>query len=269
MTTSSLKIREVGQIGVVTLDRAHKRNALDESFIAEIDAYFSNVPSHIRVIVMTAEGDHFCAGLDLKEHHDQERGAVDFLRVCQAWHRAFDKIQHGGIPVIACLQGAVVGGGLELASAAHIRVADVSTYFSLPEGTRGIFTGGGATVRTANIISANRVIEMMLTGRIMDVNEGHRLGLAHYVCNTPENPVSAQDFAMELAERIAGNAPLSNYAIVSSINKIADMSATDGLFTEGLMAAVVQTGADVQRRLNDFVTKKAHRVKPEENTPAL
>ncbi|HLR78881.1 MAG TPA: enoyl-CoA hydratase, partial [Burkholderiaceae bacterium] len=62
---------------------------------------------------------------------------------------------------------------------------------------------------------------------------------------------------------------LSNYAIVSSINKIADMSATDGLFTEGLMAAVVQTGADVQRRLNDFVTKKAHRVKPEENTPAL
>ncbi|MGJ8503457.1 enoyl-CoA hydratase-related protein, partial [Glaesserella parasuis] len=96
-----------------------------------------------------AEGDHFCAGLDLKEHHDKERGAVDFLRVCQSWHRAFDKIEHGGIPVIACLQGAVVGGGLELASAAHIRVADSSTFFALPEGTRGIFTGGGATVRTA------------------------------------------------------------------------------------------------------------------------
>ena len=269
MTMSSLKSHEVGNIGVVTLTRAHKRNALDEAAIQEIDDYFSNVPSHIRVIVMMAEGEHFCAGLDLKEHHDLERGAVDFLRVCQAWHRAFDKIQHGGIPVIACLQGAVVGGGLELASAAHIRVADSSTYFSLPEGTRGIFTGGGATVRTARIITADRMIEMMLTGRVVDIEEGHRIGLAHYVCNTPQNPVSAKDFSMQLAERIAQNAYLSNYAIVTSINKIADMSATDGLFTEGLMAAVVQTGADVQRRLNDFVTKKAHRVKPEENTPAL
>ncbi|KAA0910843.1 crotonase/enoyl-CoA hydratase family protein [Pusillimonas sp. ANT_WB101] len=262
MTTNYLKTHEAGTIGVITLNRANKRNALDEAAVAEIDAYFSNIPAHIRAIVMLAEGDHFCAGLDLKEHHDQERSAVDFLRVCQAWHRAFDKIQHGGIPVIACLQGAVVGGGLELASAAHVRVADVSTYFSLPEGTRGIFTGGGATVRTAKIITPNRMVEMMLTGRVMGIEEGHRLGLAHYVCNTPENPVSAKDFAMELAERIAGNAPLSNYAIVSSISRIADMSATDGLFAEGLMAAVVQTGADVQGRLNDFVTKKAHKVKP-------
>ena len=261
---SSLKTHEVGNIGVVTLARAHKRNALDDATIQEIDDYFSNVPSHIRVIVMMAEGEHFCAGLDLKEHHDQERGAVEFLRVCRAWHRAFDKIQHGGIPVIACLQGAVVGGGLELASAAHIRVADASTYFSLPEGTRGIFTGGGATVRTARILSADRIIEMMLTGRVMGIEEGHRLGLAHYVCNTPENPVSAREYAMTLAERIAQNAYLSNYAIVTSINKIADMSATDGLFAEGLMAAVVQTGHDVQSRLNDFVTKRAPKVKPGE-----
>lgn len=257
-----LTTHEVNNIGIVTLDRESKRNALDESAIAEIDHYFSNIPAHIRVIVMAAQGEHFCAGLDLKEHHDQERSAVDFLRVCQSWHRAFDKIQHSGIPVIACLQGAVVGGGLELASAAHIRVADISTYFSLPEGTRGIFTGGGATVRTAKIITPNRMVEMMLTGRVMDIHEGLRLGLAHYVCNHPENPVPAYDFALSLAEKVAGNAPLSNYAIVSSINKIADMSATDGLFAEGLMAAVVQTGNDVQGRLNDFVNKRAHKVKP-------
>ncbi len=263
MNAPILKTEEVDNIGIVTLDRANKRNALDESAVEEIDHYFSNIPSHIRVIVLQAEGDHFCAGLDLKEHHDQERGAVDFLRVCQAWHRAFDKIQHSGTPVIACLQGAVVGGGLELASAAHIRVADKSTYFSLPEGTRGIFTGGGATVRTANIISANRVVEMMLTGRVMDIEEGHRVGLAHYVCNTPENPKNVKEFGLELAQKIAQNALLSNYAIVTSINKIADMSATDGLFAEGLMAAVVQTGADVQQRLNDFVTKRAPKVKPE------
>lgn len=263
-----LKTSEIGNVGIVTLNRASKRNALDEHAVAEIDAYFSRIPQHIRVILMTAEGDHFCAGLDLKEHHDKERGAVDFLRVCQAWHRAFDKIQYGGIPVVACMKGAVVGGGLELASAAHVRVADASTYFSLPEGTRGIFTGGGATVRTARIISAPRMVEMMLTGRVVDAREGMQLGLAHYVCDTEKGDQPAYELALQLAQKIATNAALSNYAIVSSINRIADMSSTDGLFAEGLMAAVVQTGHDVQSRLAEFVNKKAHKVKPAARTEA-
>lgn len=262
MTEPFLLTSEQGNIGIITLNKARKRNALDERAIAEIDTYFSSIPSHIRAILMTAQGDHFCAGLDLKEHHDKERSPVDFMRVCQGWHRAFDKIQHGGVPVIACLQGAVVGGGLELASAAHVRVADKSTFFALPEGTRGIFTGGGATVRTAKIISATRMVEMMLTGRVLDAEEGERLGLAHYVCNTEANPKSAYDLGLELARRIASNAVLSNYAIVSSINRIADMASTEGLFAEGLMAAVVQTGRDVQERLGEFVDKKAYKVRP-------
>jgi enoyl-CoA hydratase/carnithine racemase len=263
MTQKYLLTSEEGSVGIVSLNRPHKRNAIDENAIDAIDAYFSNVPRHIRAILLTGEGDHFCAGLDLKEHHDKERSAVDFLKVCQRWHRAFDKIQHGGIPVVACLQGAVVGGGLELASAAHVRVADKSTYFSLPEGTRGIFTGGGATVRTAKIISATRMVEMMLTGRVVDAQEGERLGLAHYVCNTERLPMSAKEKGLELAHKIAENASLSNYAIVSSINRIADMASSDGLFAEGLMAALVQTGEDVQKRLGDFVEKRAYKVRPE------
>ncbi len=247
-----------GQIGVVQLNRAARRNALDEQAIAEIDAWFSAPPAGVRVIVVYAAGDHFCAGLDLREHHDKARSAVDFLRVCQAWHRAFDKIQHGGIPVVMCMQGAVVGGGLELATAGHVRIADDSTYYSLPEGTHGIFTGGGATVRTARILSPNRMVEMMLTGRILDSEAGLRLGLAHYNARA-EGYASTLELGMALAARIAGNAELSNYAIVSAINRIADMSASDGLFTEGLMAAVVQTGQDVQSRLADFVHRKARR----------
>ncbi len=262
MSERFLKISEIDDIGVVTLSRAEKRNALDEDAIAEIDTYFTTLPRHLRVIVLTAEGDHFCAGLDLKEHHDKARDAVAFLRVCQAWHRAFDKIQHGGIPVIACMRGAVVGGGLELASAAHIRVGDRSTYFSLPEGTRGIFTGGGATVRTAKIVSPHRMVEMMLTGRVIDHLEGLRLGLMHYLSTEGDAPCDVDAFGLRLARQIARNAPLSNYAIVSSISKIADMSAHEGLFAEGLMAAVVQTGDEVQSRLGDFVHKRAQKVKP-------
>ncbi|MNE00649.1 putative enoyl-CoA hydratase echA8 [compost metagenome] len=258
MNESFLKVELRDTIAIVTLNRSQKRNALDEQAIDALDDFFSSVPTNVRAIVLAAAGPHFCAGLDLKEHHDKERSAIDFMRVCQSWHRAFDKIQHGGIPVIAAMQGAVVGGGLELASAAHVRVADATTYFALPEGQRGIFTGGGATVRVARIISANRMVEMMLTGRALDAREGHRLGLAHYLCE-PGQDVLEQ--AIELAQRIATNAALSNYAIVSSINRIADMSSTDGLFAEGLMAAVVQTGHDVQRRLGDFVEKRTEKVR--------
>lgn len=261
MQNTFLETRVLGEIGIVKLNRPEKRNALDEDAIAEIDAYFSRLPSGVRVVLMHAAGLHFCAGLDLKEHHDKERSAIDFMRVCQGWHRAFDKIQHGGVPVIACMQGAVVGGGLELASAAHVRIADSSTFFSLPEGTRGIFTGGGATVRTARILTANRMVEMMLTGRVLDAREGVRLGLAHYDANEEGYP-SPYELGLELARKLATNAELSNYAIVTSINRISDMGSTEGLFTEGLMAAVVQTGHEVQRRLGDFVSKKAQKVMP-------
>ncbi|HEY0846386.1 MAG TPA: crotonase/enoyl-CoA hydratase family protein [Noviherbaspirillum sp.] len=256
MIYSSLELSTDGPVAIVTLNRPQSSNALDERAVAEIEQYFSCVPKEVRAIVLAANGPHFCAGLDLKEHYVKERSAVDFMRVCQAWHRAFDRIQHGGTPVIAALHGAVVGGGLELASAAHVRVGDETAYFALPEGQRGIFTGGGATVRVARIITPNRMVEMMLTGRVMDCNEGLQSGLLHY--RTPAG--GALKKATALAHKIASNAPLSNYAIVSGINKVSDMSATDGLFTESLIAAVVQTGAEVQQRLSDFVEKRAEKV---------
>lgn len=256
MTYQTLETRMDGPVAVVFLNRPERRNALDELAVAEIEHYFSAPPAEARVILLAAKGPHFCAGLDLKEHHVKQRSPAEFMRVCQGWHRAFDRIQHGGIPVVAALQGAVVGGGLELASAAHVRVGDKTTYFALPEGQWGIFTGGGATVRTSRLVTPNRMIEMMLTGRVMDGEEGMQNGLLNYL--TEEG--GAFDQAMSLARRIAGNAPLSNYSIVAGINKIWDMSATDGLFAESLLAALVQTSPEVQTRLSAFVEKRSAKV---------
>lgn len=256
MMYESFEARMEGAVAVVTLNRPARRNALDEQAIAEIEDYFARPPEAARAIVLAAQGPHFCAGLDLKEHYLKERSPAEFMRVCQGWHRAFDRIQHGGIPVVAALQGTVVGGGLELASAAHVRVGDRSTCFALPEGQWGIFTGGGATVRVARIITPNRMIEMMLTGRVMNCDEGLQTGLLNYLTDAG----GAFERAMSLAHKIAGNAPLSNYSIVSGINKVWDMSSTDGLFTESLLAALVQTSPEVSRRLREFVEKRADKV---------
>jgi enoyl-CoA hydratase/carnithine racemase len=131
----------------VVLSRPTKRNALNTDTIEELIEVFSKLPRlGARAVVLRAEGDHFCAGLDLVEHHNEQRRPEEFMHICLRWHEAFNKMEYGGVPIIAALKGAVVGGGLELASAAHVRVADQSTYFALPEGQRGLFTGGGATI---------------------------------------------------------------------------------------------------------------------------
>lgn len=154
-------------VWVVTLNRPAKRNALDIDTIEELVDFFSAAPrAGVRAVVLAGAGDHFCAGLDLIEHHDEDRSPADFMHVCLRWHEAFNKMEYGGVPVIAALQGAVVGGGLELASSAHIRVMDQTAYFALPEGQRGLFTGGGATIRVTDLVGKSRMIDMMLTGRV-------------------------------------------------------------------------------------------------------
>src|SRR6185436_5880067 len=121
---------------------------------------------------------HFCAGLDLSEL--QERDAGQGLQHSRMWHAALDLVQCGPVPVIAALHGAVVGGGLELASACHIRVADETTFYALPEGSRGIFVGGGA-VRIPRLIGEARMADMMFTGRVYNAEEGERVGFAQYL----------------------------------------------------------------------------------------
>src|SRR6187551_1492956 len=122
------------------------------------------------------------------------------------WHRALDSVQFGKVPVVAVLHGACVGGGLELAAACHIRVAEASTFYALPEGQRGIFVGGGASVRLPRLIGVARMRDMMMTGRTYDAAEGLAIGLSQYRVEAGEGLALATD----LARKAAGNAPLTN-----------------------------------------------------------
>ncbi len=115
--------------------------------------------------------------------------------------------------MVAVLHGAVVGGGLELAAAAHVRVAERSAYYALPEGSRGIYVGGGGSVRLPRLIGVARMTDMMLTGRTYSAEEGQAIGLTTYLVE------QGQGFAkgLELATHIAGNAPLTNFAVMQAL----------------------------------------------------
>src|SRR5208337_446709 len=168
----SLKATRRGAVAHLRLARSEKRNALDDVTVLGLETFFTRLPKDIRAVVLTGEGQHFSAGLDLSEVAD-ERDPLEGVLHSRMWHRAFEAIQFGRVPVVTALHGAVVGGGLELAAATHIRIAERSTYYGLPEGQRGIFLGGGGSVRIARLIGVPRVQDMMLTGRTLSAEEGH------------------------------------------------------------------------------------------------
>ena len=245
-----LQISLDGGVATLTMNRPEKRNAMCDALLEAIEAFFAHPPEGVRAVILTGTAGHYCSGLDLSEH--VARDAEGTMRHSRNWHRVMDLIQFSGLPVVSAMFGAVIGGGLELAASTHVRIAEPSTIFQLPEGRRGIFVGGGATVRIGRILGADRMCEMMLTGRKYGAEEGRALGLAHYAVGTGEALVLAQ----KLAADIAGNAALSNYMMIQAISRISDMSKQDGLFMESLCAAVSQTSRDAEEGLSAFLEKR-------------
>lgn len=255
MTTSNdIQFELDGVVAVVRLNRVDKRNALSDALVLGLQDVFTNLPENVRAVVLDGNGDHFCAGLDLSEL--KERDAAQGLHHSRRWHAALAAIEQGPVPVIAALHGAVVGGGLELASACHIRVADASTFYALPEGSRGIFVGGGGSVRIPKLVGAARMTDMMLTGRVYNAEDGERAGFAQYL--VPQGESFAK--ALELAQRVATNAPLTNYALMHALPRIAEQPADHGLFTEALMSAIAQAAPEAKERVRAFLEGRANKV---------
>jgi enoyl-CoA hydratase/carnithine racemase len=252
-----LRIETAGPLVHLRLMRPAKRNAINDALIAQLHTAMVNLPQEARALVLSGEGAQFCAGLDLSELG--ERSTFDGVAHSRSWHAAMDAVQFGPVPVVAVLHGAVVGGGLELASSAHIRVAEDSTFYGLPEGQRGLFVGGGGSARVPRLVGYSRMTDMMLTGRVLDADEGQAVGLSHY--RTADGEGLAKGIA--LAQKIAANSPLSNYAVTQALPRIADLSQSDGLFVESLMAAIAQGDDAAKQRMRDFLDGKAGKVRKE------
>ena len=245
------------ELALVKLNRPTKRNAINDALLAELAACFSAGLGDARAVILHGEGEHFCAGLDLFELMSKRSPDVLVgMRRSRQWHQAFDLIQFGELPVVSVLKGGVIGGGFELAAATHVRVAESSAFFQLPEGQRGIFLGGSGSVRIPRILGAGRVVEMMLTGRSLSASEALQLGLAHYVVNDGDG----LDKARELARAIARNAPATNYAIVNGIQRISEMPMGEGLFAETMVTTMTKSaGTDASKRIHEFFEGRRQR----------
>ena len=250
----SLKVVQHDEVAVLTLSRVEKRNALDLTTVAGFGDFFDSLPESIKAVVINGDGAHFSAGLDLSEVKEQD--ATQGVMHSRKWHKAFSKIEFGPVPVVSVLHGAVVGGGLELACSTHIRVAERSAYYALPEGIRGIFVGGGGSVRLSKLIGASRMQEMMMTGRILSADDGHTYGITHYVVDEG----AGLEKGIALAKRAAQNAPMTNFALIHALPRIADADPETGLLMEALVSSIAAADGEAKKRLRDFLEKRGAKV---------
>ena len=137
-----------------------------------------------------------------------------------------------------------------------MRVAEPQRFYALPEGQRGIFVGGGGSVRVPRLIGVARMTDMMLTGRVYRAEEGERVGLAQYLVGAGEGMARG----LELARKMAGNAPMTNFAVMHALPRIADATHAQGLFTEALIAGIAQSEPEAKARMQQFLQGKAKKV---------
>lgn len=246
-----------GNIALIGLNRPDKRNAIHDPLIDALRAAVLRAHDEADVAVLYGHGSNFCSGLDLAEALARATGQIKPPRKRRRhnWHEVFDLIARGPIPFVGALHGAVVGGGLELAMSTHVRVCDGTALFGLPEGQRGIFVGGGGTVRIQRVVGTTVMMDLMLTGRLLNAAEGLQEHVVRYV--TPEGEALAK--AKELAARIAKNALETNWMIINVLPRIQDMSHDDGLFVEQLNSARARP-PEAEARLREFVDGKAKKL---------
>jgi len=242
------------RIAVLGLNRPDKRNAVNEAMIDQLRAAVLRAYDEADVGVLHGHGKNFCSGLDLAEALARAANQVTPPRKGKrhSWHEVFDLIARGTVPWVAALHGGVLGGGLELATAAHLRVADETAFFGLPEAQRGIFVGGGGTVRIQRVVGYTVMADMMLTGRLLSAAEGEREHIVRYV--VPEG--QALDKALALAAKIATNPHDTNWRITNLLPRVNDVSHEDGLFMEYL-SSNLQRSPQAAERLREFVEGRA------------
>lgn len=226
------------RVGWVTLARPERRNAFDTAMraeFAEIVAAMEADPG-VTVIAITGAGTAFSAGADLKEPRGQD--APHYLAAPR--RRIAAPVERAAKPVLACVNGPAMGGGLELALAADLRIASTDARFALTEVRVGSVPGSGGIQRLSRAVPQAVANRMLLTGQPIDAAEALRVGLVSDVYDAAE----FRERAHELAARMAAGAPLSLKAIKAAARLGAQAPVDVAVVLDDLFWGVVSTTED-------------------------
>lgn len=216
MKYKNILLEEHGEIVIIVLDRPKKLNALNRETLDELHDAFEDLKNDddTKVIIITGSGEKaFVAGADISEFADYSVEEGRNL-AAEGQKKVFDFIANFPKPVIAAVNGFALGGGLELAMAAHFRIASDNAKMGLPEVSLGLIPGYGGTQRLPQLVGKGRAMEMIMTAGMIDANQALQYGLVNQVTSQEE----LLDFTEEIAKKIMRNSPMAISAAIKAVN---------------------------------------------------
>ena len=243
-----------GAIAVVTLSRPDRLNAIGTDTLVALDAALIALASddRVRAFVVTGEGRAFCAGADIDELSGLD-GADGFARFVHTFTDVLDRLEEHPKPSVAAIDGAALGGGLELALACDLRVAADDARLGVPEIKLGLLPGAGGTQRLPRLLPRGVALQLLLTGAPLGAVDAHRLGLV--------NELSGADSALVVAERLArelaSGPPLAHRAAKHLVQRGALLPLSDAIDLERETVAELFATDDAAEGLAAFRAKRA------------
>ncbi len=249
----TLRCERDGAVATVTLDRPKALNALNGAMLQELGEVFRELAADdgVRVVLLTGAGDRaFAAGADIRELVDLDE--VGGRAFSEAGQRVFSGIEGCGKPVIACLNGLALGGGLELALACTFRIAAEGAQFGLPEAKLGLVPGFGGVYRLVRLVGRSAALRMVLTAATVGCDEALRMGLVDEVVPAGESMGRGQ----ALAEGIAGLAPLAVRSLLELDKREAGLGAEAAFAVEAEVFGRLCVTGDKREGVGAFLEKR-------------
>lgn len=254
MEYKNLKYKEKDGVGILTINRPDKLNALNSETIGELGAFINKLKSEgsIRVLVITGAGERaFVAGADIGEFTKLGLGeGFDFSRNFQLVTLDLERMN---IPVIGAINGLALGGGCELALACHVRILSEKAKFGLPELGLGVIPGAGGTQRLTRLIGKGRALWALLTGDMIGAEDALQYGLGNMVVK-PEELMAT---SLKVAEKMASKAPLAVKMTLNAVNFGSECHLDTGLVIEAIGSNVVLGSEDFKEGVSSFMEKRS------------
>lgn len=245
----AIHLESRGPVALILIDRPERRNAIDASTAQALAAALDEFDSNDEFVagVLAGAGSTFCAGMDLKALSAGEgRPDTESRGLFGIAESPPEK------PLIAAVEGSALGGGLEIALACDLIVAADNARFGLPEVKRGLVASAGGVIRLSRKIPASIATELILTGEPIGAPRAEALGLVNRICPAGKT----QDVALELAARIAGNAPLALRAAKQILRETAVLDVAEAFKWQKPIVQTVRESEDAREGTLAFVEKR-------------
>ncbi|MFC1628471.1 enoyl-CoA hydratase/isomerase family protein [Gemmatimonadota bacterium] len=253
MMYNTLLYEQEAGIGLLTINRPEKMNAISTELTNELSALLDEIEQDetMRVLIITGQGEKaFVAGADIEELVDRDARAG--RRVTRQRQELFSRLENLPIPTIAAINGYALGAGLELALACTIRICSKVAQFGAPEVKLGIIPGDGGTQRLPRLIGLGLAMEMILTGDFIDASQAHLIGLVNHVL--PHDELLEE--ARVLARTIASRPPLAVQYAKQAVNRSMEGDSAGGYALESYLHALCCTTEDKKEGVAAFLEKR-------------